>query len=482
MTMDRRKFLAASLGFAASAAFSNIISKVVFAKQSKKRPNIILINTDDHPSWWVGCYGNEDVYTPNMDKLASEGILFKNAVTVPVCSPSRAMLLTGRYNNQVGVDEVIGYQLTGLPSGSITFAQVLRNTGYTTGIVGKWHLGEEPVYWPTLRGFDYWAGWTNAGGPRNPTLIVKKANNREEKKKYEGFTLNILTDHAINFVRENREKPFMLYLAYPAPHMGYMPVPEEDLAHYSGKVFKLPDYKMFPEARNYPEERLQKDYLSNYAPVTTIDRNMGRIFTELKNLELEENTIIIFTGDNGYCLGRHGLTSKGNSRFLGTTIARPNMFDDSIVVPLIVRWPDVIKPGSTCDKLVSHIDIFPTLMEIAGLNPANIPHLEGISMVPLFKQEEKIWKNEVYLIYDMKYHAVAHMRMIRTDNWKLIHHYEDETKNELYDLDNDPGELENLYGKESVKHVQHILTRRLKKWEKRVGASKEDILKRHEPY
>jgi arylsulfatase A-like enzyme len=121
-------------------------------------------------------------------------------------------------------------------------------------------------------------------------------------------------------------------------------------------------------------------------------------------------------------------------------------------------------------------------MEIAGLNPASMDHLEGLSLLPLLKGEETIWRNEVFLIYDMKYHAVAHMRMIRTKRWKLIHHYEDEAKNELYDLKNDPGELENLYGTVDCRSAQHILTRRLKQWEERVGATKADLLLRREPY
>ncbi len=483
MNIDRRRFLAASMGFLAGAAVPNIFGKRVYGQRTDKKPNIVLINTDDQPSWWVGVYGNEDVHTSNMDKLASEGMLFKTAVTVPVCSPSRAMMLTGRYNHQVGIDDFINNdEVTGLPNGSVTFAQVLRNAGYTTGIVGKWHLGKEMEYWPTLRGFDYWAGFTNAHGPLNPTLYVKRGDERVENQKIEGFTLNILTDYAINFIHENRDKPFMLYLSYPAPHMGYLPVPEEDMAHYIGKKFKLPDYKRFPEAKDYPEQELQKRYLANYAPVTSIDRNMGRLFEELKTLGLEENTVVVFTGDNGYCLGRHGLRSKGNARFLGTDIPRPNMFDDSIVVPLIVRWPGVVKPGSRCNELVSHIDFFPTFMEIAGLETTDVSHLEGISILPLLRGEEKIWRDELFLIYDMKYHAVAHMRMIRIKRWKLIHHYEDERKNELYDLKNDPGELNNLYGDKSVKSVQYILTGRLKAWEQRVGAAKEDLLKRNRPY
>ena len=166
--------------------------------QTPRRPNIVLVNTDDQPSWWVGAYGNRDVHTPNMDRLAKEGMLFKTAVSVPVCSPSRAMLLTGRYNNQVGIDDFINDdEVVGLPNGSPTFARILKDAGYVTGIVGKWHLGKEMEFWPTLRGFDYWAGFTNTWRSRDPELILKRGNNDEVKKKIPGFTLDILTDHAM---------------------------------------------------------------------------------------------------------------------------------------------------------------------------------------------------------------------------------------------------------------------------------------------
>ena len=465
-----------------AALFCCLLLVPGFGQREDRRPNILLINTDDQPSWWVGVYGNTEIHTPVMDKMAAEGMLFETAVTTPVCSPSRALLLTGRYNHQVGIDDFINNdEDTGLPSGSITFAQVLGNSGYRTGIIGKWHLGKEMEYWPTVRGFDYWAGFTNAHGPKDPPLMVKHGDAKVKRVQEEGFTTNILTDYAIDFMRGSRKQPFLLYLAYPAPHMGYLPVPAEDLAPYEGVKFQFPDLSPYPEV-NVTEEYLHRRYLANFAPVTSIDRNMGRLFEELRALDLEKDTVVIFTSDNGYCLGRHGLHSKGNARYLGTDIPRPNMFDDSIVVPFIVRWPGVVRPGSVSKRLISHLDIFPSLMEIAGLDPASIEHLEGHSLLPILKGEEAVWRNEVFLIYDMKYHAVAHMRMVRTNRWKLIHHYEDESKNELYDLEEDPGELRNLYGSPGVASTQRMLTRRLKQWEVRVGATKEDLLERRRPY
>ena len=142
----------------------------------------------------------------------------------------------------------------------------------------------------------------------------------------------------------------------------------------------------------------------------------------------------------------------------------------------------MVRAGSVCEEIVSHVDVFPTLMDLAGLDPTRRSSLEGFSMLPLLREAAPIWRDAVHLVYDMKFHAVAHMRMIRTRGWKLIHHYENEDKHELYDLRNDPGELTNLYGQPSVRDAQHFLSRRLKDWEGRVGARKEDLLARNRPY
>ncbi len=469
MQIERRKFLGKSakiLGF--STAFS-ILNK---CGSAVKKPNILFINTDDQAQWAVGAYGNDDIHTPNMDRLAKEGMLFKYAFTTPVCSPSRAMVMAGCYSHQVGIDDWISSKETiGFPPNRKSIADMLRENGYITGLIGKWHLGKEEEYHPKRHGFDYFMGFLEGGNnPLNPTLEVN-----DKKQELEGYLTDILGEDAVKFIRtySNSDKPFALFFHTRAPHKPYMPVPDEDMAHYKDKKFKVPDIRSYSEIKDFTEEHLQKMYCEYYASITSVDRNIGYLLEELENLAIEDNTIVIFTGDNGYNLGRHGLETKGNAIFLGTKTRRPNMFDSSVLVPLIIRYPSVVKPATICEEMVSSIDYFPTFMEIAGAKQTKELKLEGISMMPLLKGEKPDnWHNAVFDGYDMHHGATANMRMIRTKDWKLILHFEESSKNELYDLKNDPGELKNLYDNESYSNIQKQLESRLKEWISRTGTNK----------
>ena len=428
-----------------------------------EKPNIIFILTDNQAKWAVGAYGNDDIHTPNMDKLAREGMMFTNAFTAPVCSPSRAMVMAGLHAHQVGIDDWINHWETeGIAPDKTTLAEVLKEAGYTTGLIGKWHLGKEEQYHPTRRGFDYFMGFLGGANKlKDPTLVV---NGKEQQ--VEGFLTDILTDDAIRFVRENRERSFALFLHPWAPHKPYMPVPQEDMAHYVGKNLKV------PEVEDFPSERLQKEHREYYASISSIDRNLGRLLNEMDKLGLKNNTMVVFMGDNGYMIGHHdGLDTMGNATFMGTWKYRPNMFDYSILVPLIICWPEVIKPGTVRDEMVYSIDFFPTFLEMLKATGSEVIKelkLEGMSMMPLLRREQVKWRNEVCMFYDMQHGAEAHMRMIRTEHWKLILHYKEEGEHELYNLENDPGEERNLYGKESISEIQDQLTERLAIWQREV--------------
>ncbi|MCD6506801.1 sulfatase-like hydrolase/transferase [Candidatus Poribacteria bacterium] len=457
MKLGRREFLAASVGLLAGVVTSDTFFKEERRRKMEK-PNLIFVLTDDQAQWALGAYGNEDIHTPNMDRLAKEGMLFTRAFTAPVCSPSRAMIMAGLYAHQVGIDDWISPQETeGMDPEKPTLAEAFKKAGYTTALIGKWHLGKEERYHPLNRGFDYFMGFLGGGNrPKDPTLIIDG-----KEQQVEGYLTDILTDDAVRFIRENRGRPFALFLHTRAPHMPYTPVPEEDMAHYEGKRFKV------PKVENFPEERLQREYREYYASISSIDRNLGRILDLLEELDLEENTIVIFMGDNGYMIGHHGLETKGNAWFIGTRTRRPNMFDLSILVPLIIRWPKVIGPGTVCDEMVSSIDFFPTFLDVLKEAGCEVPEgikLEGMSMLPLLGGEHVRWRNEICMLYDMHHGAEAHMRMIRTDRWKLVLHYEEGGENELYDLESDPGEERNLYGKESVAKIQKELAERLAGW------------------
>lgn len=428
-----------------------------------KRPNIIFILTDDQAQWAVGAYGNKDIYTPNMDKLAEEGMLFTQAFTCPVCSPSRAMIMTGLYPNKVGIDDWISPDETeGISSDKPTMAEMLKRAGYITGLVGKWHLGKEQPYHPLNRGFDYFMGFLGGGNsPKDPVLEID-GKEREVK----GFTIEIITKEAIRFIRENKDKPFALFFHTREPHMPYTPTPPEDMSHYINKKLKV------PEVENFPKEELQERYRGYYASISSIDRNMGYLLEELERLKLKENTIVIFMGDNGYMIGHHGLETKGNAWYIGTNIRRPNMFEYSILVPLIIRWPEVIEKGGVCKENVCSLDFFPTLVDIlrmAGIEISMDLEFDGTSIFPLLQGRNFKPHEEIYLLYDMHHGAEAHMRMLRAKEKKLVLHYEDENKHEFYDLKADPQEEENIFQREDISSIKEEFITKINMWRNEIS-------------
>ena len=466
-----------------------------------KRPNVLLIYTDDHAQWAVGAYGNKDVHTPTMDRLAAEGVRFTQGFTKPVCSPSRAMLLSGQYSHRLGIPDYIPYGNpvhidNGLPAGTPTIASVLKSVGYTTGLVGKWHLGYGEKYYPRRFGFDTAEGYRYiAPGKRYDQggQIPYMVDGREAERFGKSSTVasdctTILSDRAIAFLQSNRENPFFLFLSFYRPHLAWLPVPDEDLAHYKDRPLAVPSP---PAESSVSSDKLRELTGLYYANITSADRNMGRVFDALDELGLTENTIVIFIGDNGFMVGQHGLLGKGNARRLhvdgrerisrerGT---RANMFDDSVLVPFIVRWPGVVKPGTACDALVSTVDILPTLAEIAEVEaPRNI---DGRSLLPLLEGRPNVaWRDAYCDTYDMIYlgdHGEKpHIRMIRSDDWKLLLYHDEQGKpldngsrHELFHLEADPGELTNLYGKPSARHIQHKLEARLLDWMRKTGVTK----------
>lgn len=458
MNIGRRTFIKTSAGMVGGLMANSMLHKNVLNAEGKK-PNILFILTDDHPQWCVGIYGNKDLHTPTIDRLAREGMMFTRAFSGPVCSPSRAMIMTGLHGNQAGIEDWIAKEQVGLAPDKTTIAEVLKSAGYKTGFIGKWHLGSKEQYHPLKRGFDYFMGFLGGGNqPLNPRLIV---NGVEQEMK--GWLEDILADDAINFIRNNKDNPFLLFLCTRAPHWPNYPAPQEDLAHYKGKHLKMPKVDW------YAEVKLYEDYIGYYANISSVDRNLERLLAELKTLGIEENTMVLFAGDNGYHMGYHGLTNKGSAWFIGRDLCRTNMFDTSIVVPLIIRLPALVKPGSVCEELVSFIDFFPTLMEIAGIKQDRNLKLEGESIVPLFKGEKPDgWRDAIFGLYDEHNYTTAHLRMIRTKEWKLILHFEEGGYHELYNLKEDPDELFNVYGKKPFKLIQDNFERRLREWSYRI--------------
>lgn len=427
-----------------------------------ERLNIIMIVTDDQARWSVGTYGNRETRTPNIDRLASEGARFREAFcATPVCSPSRASFLTGRYGTQVGVTDAIlpieAEAGLGLSPASTTWAEVLQRHGYVTALVGKWHLGSKPQFHPTRHGFNHFYGFLGGGTtPLNPTLEVNGKN-----VQLKGATADLLTDDAMKFIESNRARPFALHLNYREPHLAYTPVLEEDAAPFRDLDPTVPREPGLDIAQ---VKKFTRDY---YASVHSVDRNLGRLLRRLDELNLSGKTIVLFTSDHGYMIGHHGLHTKGNAWWMAGGVrgpVRPNMFEESVRVPLIVRWRGVVKPGTEIVEPVSNIDTFATVLGMLGIPvPAEAKH-EGRDFSPLLRNQPIPRRDAIFAQFDLTHGSLAYMRMIRANEWKLVRHYFTVNLDELYNLKDDPGETTNLYNKPAHGDVQLRLQERLTEW------------------
>jgi len=408
------------------------------------RPNLIFIMTDDQAAWGVGAYGNREIVTPQIDRLAREGVLLRNAfVPTPVCSASRATFLTGRYGTQLGITDYIATSEEeagiGLPVGQPTWPGLLQRAGYRTGLVGKWHVGIKPQFHPAKRGFDHFFGFV--GGFNSP--MDPKLEEDGVVKQFKGPIADILTDDAMRFVEDNRTRPFALLVHYREPHLKYGPMPEEDNAVYRDRKLTVPAY---PGCDPAEVEEMTRGY---YTAIHAVDRNVGRLMARLDELHLASNTIVVFTSDHGYMIGQHGLHTKGNAWWMVQGIPpntkRPNMYEYSIRIPFIVRWPGVIAPGTETTAPFSSIDTLATMLGILGVPLPRDLRQEGKDYSPLLRGEKIAWREVTFGQYDLHSGGLAHLRMARTERWKLVRHYLSLELDELYDLRNDPEELDNLY-------------------------------------
>jgi choline-sulfatase len=431
------------------------------------RPNIIFLCTDDQARWAVGAYGNREIKTPNIDRLAARGAIFRNAFTItPVCSPSRAALMTSRYPSELGINDWIDPNKepdAGLAPAAVTWPELLRGFGYATMLAGKWHLGTRDEFHPTRQGFDRFFGFRDGSNqPIDPRLEVDG-----QVRQFKGSLPDLLIDEGLRFIDHHRQGPFLLSIHFRAPHTPYGPVPEADRAPY-----RMLD-PTIPDVTGLPRERVKQLHREYYASVSSVDRNLGRLLAKLDEWGLTERTIIIFTSDHGYMIGQHGLWHKGNASWLteGKKGVRPNMFEDSIRVPLLVCWPRVVAPGTVIDRVVSNLDVFPTILEISGLGTPSNLEIRGKSLVPLLRgREPGNWDDTLFGQYDMHHYQIARMRMVRTPAWKLVRHFEPGGQDELYHLRNDPGETRDLGSSAEADHRSQraALARRLDDWMTRI--------------
>jgi choline-sulfatase len=431
------------------------------------RLNLISIVTDDQAAWSIGAYGNSESKTPHMDRLAAEGARFVNAFTcTPVCSPSRAAFLTGRYGTQLGITDWISPREAragvGLPPDSVTWPEVLQRHGYRTALLGKWHLGDQAQFHPTNHGFHYFYGFLGGGTtPIDPTFEVNGVIQR-----LKGPEPDLLVSEAVRWLRDNATNSFALSLHFRAPHTPYGPVPEEDIKPFAQLDPSIPDVTGI----NQPQVKAwTREY---YASIHSVDRNLGRLLKLLDELDLTRRTIVLFTSDHGYNIGHHRIHTKGNGWWVAGGVTgpkRPNMFDTSIKVPLLVRWPAIVKGGTIIEHPVSNIDAFATILALLNIPaPRNALH-EGIDWSPLLRGERLAPRDAVFGQYDLHNGGLAYMRMIRTSEWKLVRHHRASGLDELYHLAEDPEETRNLFGQAAHSRIRRELQDKLAQWQRAIS-------------
>ena len=423
------------------------------------QPNIILILIDDLGWRDLGCYGSTFYETPNLDCLCGQGMQFTNAYAAcPVCSPTRASLLTGRYPARVGVTDWIGAHTCGrllevpyvdhLPLDEFSLARALKDGGYGTWHVGKWHLGIE-AYYPERHGFDVNVGGCDWGAPAHGYLSPWGLPTLNESP--EGtYLTDRLTDEAIALIRQSEGQPFFLNLWYYSVHTPIQAKPEI-VAKYRAKAraMGLDQIQAFEEGEHFPSEhkrhlRVMRRLIQSdpvyAAMIESLDENIGRLLGALDDLGIGEDTLVLFTSDNG------GLATSEGSPTCNAPLAEGKgwMYEGGTREPWIVRWPGVIEAGSVCHAPVSSPDVYPTFLEAAGLEPLLHQHADGASLMGLLAGGDRLSREAIYWHYPhYGNQGGTPGSSVRAERFKLIEFYED-PRLELYDLETDLSEDHNL--------------------------------------
>lgn len=441
-----------------------------------KRPNVVFILTDNHGAWTLGCYGNKDIRTPNIDRMAAEGMLFNRAMSSnPVCSPTRATYFTGLMPSQHGLHSFLDNKYMMGPQAYYTLEEfetlpeILHSEGYVCGLSGKWHLGANMT---PQDGFSYWTTMVRGSTSSfyDDPIIVGG-----EVKKTPKYMTDLWTEHAVRFIEQSKdnEKPFFLYLAYNGPYCLGKPLTQparnRHAEYYSDKY--LPS---FPRDSVHPWQYNNKAYHNNIdsirrvaAEVSAVDDGVGTVLDTLKMHGLDENTIVIFAGDQGWMGGQNGFFGMGDH-------TRPIAAHDLMMqVPLIVRHPKGIAPGRT-DIMVSNTDFLPSVLDYLGLKtriPSNAnQNISGRSYAPVLRGEEIDW--ETAMFYEME-----GCRSIRTERWKYVARRSPVGPTELYDMANDPHERFNLFGQPRHAAIERQMAKQLDEFFDKYADPEYDIWK-----
>jgi len=505
--------------------FSLVLSAGAGAGAQTARPNIVFIMADDHAAQAMSCYGSRINQTPNLDRIAQHGIRFDKAFcTNSICAPVRATILTGKFSHRNGVLDNL-YPFDGSQP---TAPKLMQQAGYQTAMIGKWHLKSDPT------GFNYWKVLPGQGAYYNPDFLT--AGGREH---YEGYATTLITDFALDWLQHrDTSRPFFLMLHHKAPHRNWMPE-EKYLSLFDSVAIPEPltlfdDYATRSDASRQQQMRIADDmdlaydlkvweagsasdtwfrretdaflkeltphqretlvaayasennrflqanlrdsalirwkyqrYIKDYLRcIQSVDDQVGRVLDYLENSGLAGNTLVIYTSDQGFYLGEHGWFDK---RF---------MYEESYRQPLLMQWPAVIPAGTASDALVMNVDLAPTFLDVAGSAvPAD---MQGKSLKPLLAPGRTLpaWRDATYYHY-FEYpavHAVKRHYGLRTKRYKLVHFYFDIDAWELYDLDKDPGELQNVYENPAYYNIRNALLLRLQQLQEYYGERPEDYL------
>lgn len=421
-----------------------------------ERPNVVFILLDDVRADELGCTGHPFAKTPHIDRIAREGARFTNAfVTIPLCSPSRASFLTGQYAHTHGVKDngdhaALSHKLR-------TFPRLLHETGYRTAFIGKWHMGSDDRPRP---GFDTWVAFPGQGHYVNPTLNING-----QRQVVEGYATDILNSKALEFLRQKHDRPFLLYLSHKALHPdvaknsdGSVAVDKEGLFRPAERHRSLYEGAVFPRRPNANFDVLEgkpaltrpigklpplsrktgtsDEVIRNRARMlAAVDEGVGEIFQALEDSKTLDSTIVVLTSDHGYFFGEHGLS-----------VERRLAYEEAIRIPLLIRYPPLIKPGTVYDQTVLSIDLAPTLLDLGGVRPP--PNMHGRSFIPLFSNPALRLRQSILIEYfsDTVFKRMDRMgyQAVRTPKWKYIAYTELEGMDELYNLEMDPYEQKNL--------------------------------------
>ena len=446
------------------------------------RPNIVFILIDDLRWDELGIAGHPFIKTPHIDRIARQGALFRNAfMTTPLCSPSRASFLTGQYAHTHGITDNV--DRSAASHTLVTFPLLLHQSGYQTAFIGKWHMGNDETPRP---GFDRWVSFKGQG-----TYLDPEINEDGKSIKTSGYITDILNGYAVEFIKRQHDKPFLVYLAHKAIHPEvtqnndgsvdltaaerFIPAARHRDAYAQRTIPRRPNYGKTPKGKPALQRRIgslpplgaatvtrDESILGRQRSLMAIEDGVGEILRVLKETGQLDNTVIVFTSDNGYFYGEHGLS-----------VERRLAYEESIRMPLLLRYPKAIKPGTVRNELALNIDLAPTLLELAGVAVPGA--MQGRSLVPLLKGERPAWRSSFIIEYysDKVFPRVLKMgyKAVRNGRWKYIHYLELEGMDELYDLQTDPYEMTNLIDQPGSRKALYQMKREMEELLKGTNAS-----------